>query len=246
MTSMKQILIYGSRTIEYDVIMSKRVKTSEIIIDGNKIVVRTPANKSLEESRKMVVSKASWILKKQLEYKNKESKVDIKGPTFSENSTLAYLGKNIKLKIYHSAIDTKFELKDNQFYAFLEGDKESNAVSEHQIRRLYEEWVKQQSTKILRHKVLKFSRIIQVKPKKTIYKNLKNRWGSATNDGTLNLNFNLVKAPEDVIDYIIIHELCHLRIKEHSHHYWNLLKQYCSGYKGKIEWLEINGKNLLL
>ena len=58
MKSLKQILNYGSRTIEYDVITSKRVKTSEIIVDENKIVVRTPMNKSLEESRKMVESKA--------------------------------------------------------------------------------------------------------------------------------------------------------------------------------------------
>jgi predicted metal-dependent hydrolase len=87
--------------------------------------------------------------------------------------------------------------------------------------------------------------LIEVKPKKIIFKNLRNRWGSATRDGTLNLSFNLVKAPEDVIDYVIIHELCHL-IKEHSHHYWNLVNQYCSDYKRKIEWLEINGKYLLL
>ena len=58
MKSLKQILNYASRTIEYDVITSKRVKTSEIIVDENKIVVRTPMNKSLEESRKMVESKA--------------------------------------------------------------------------------------------------------------------------------------------------------------------------------------------
>lgn len=106
---------------------------------------------------------------------------------------------------------------------------------------MYEEWIKQQSTKIVRPKVLRYSLIIEVKPKKIIFKNLRNRWGSATRDGTLNFSFNLVKAPEDVIDYVIIHELCHLRIKEHSHHYWNLVNQYCSDYKRKIEWLEING-----
>lgn len=69
--------------------------------------------------------------------------------------------------------------------------------------------------------------------------------GGATKDRTLNLNFNILKAPREVIDCIIIHELCHFVIKEHTHHYWNLVKTYCSNYKRKIEWLEVNGKRLL-
>ncbi len=218
----------------------------KVIVDEDKVVVRTPMNKPLEESRKMVESKASWILKKQLEYKNKEHKVDIIRPSFENNSSLAYLGKNIKLNICYSATDRKFEFKNNCFYVSLDYDIELDIHSEHRIKSMYEEWIKQQSTKILRPKVLRYSLIINVKPKKIIFKNLRNRWGSATREGTLNFSFNLVKAPKDVIDYVIIHELCHLRIKEHSHHYWNLVNQYCSDYKRKIEWLEINGKYLLL
>jgi predicted metal-dependent hydrolase len=152
----------------------------------------------------------------------------------------------MKLNICSSPTDTKLELKDNQFYVYLKNDKEYNIDSRLQIRSMYENWIKQQATKILEPKVLKYGKVIMVKPKKTIFKNRKNRWGSATKDGTLNLNFNILKAPEDVIDYVITHELCHLKIKEHSHHYWNLVKKYTSDYKRKIEWLEINGKHLLI
>jgi predicted metal-dependent hydrolase len=55
----------------------------------------------------------------------------------------------------------------------------------------------------------------------------------------------VIKAPDEVIDYIIIHELCHFLIKDHSHRYWNLLKAYVKDYKRKIEWLDVNGKYLL-
>ncbi|MGI8833569.1 MAG: YgjP-like metallopeptidase domain-containing protein [Nitrososphaeraceae archaeon] len=61
----------------------------------------------------------------------------------------------------------------------------------------------------------------------------------------LNLNLNLIKAPGDVIDYIILHELCHLRIKEHSHHYWDMLHEFMANYYNKIQWLKVNGANLL-
>ena len=56
---------------------------------------------------------------------------------------------------------------------------------------------------------------------------------------------NLIKAPTHVIDYIILHELCHFKIKGHSFRFWNLLKQYFPDYPKYADWLNINGKNLL-
>jgi predicted metal-dependent hydrolase len=84
-----------------------------------------------------------------------------------------------------------------------------------------------------------------LKPSEVIIKNLKNRWGSATKDNVINLNVNLLKAPESVIDYIILHELCHLKIKEHSHKFWDLLHKFMPDSREKIDWLKINGSNLV-
>jgi predicted metal-dependent hydrolase len=61
-----------------------------------------------------------------------------------------------------------------------------------------------------------------------------------TREGSISLNVNLLKAPEDVIDYIILHELCHLKVKEHSHHYWDYVRRYVPNYQDKIEWLKIS------
>ncbi|MFL6419521.1 MAG: M48 family metallopeptidase [Nitrososphaeraceae archaeon] len=78
---------------------------------------------------------------------------------------------------------------------------------------------------------------VGVKVERITIKHLKNRWGSMTKQGSINLNVNLVKAPEDIIDYIILHELCHLKIKEHSYHYWDHVRRYMPNYQKKIEWL---------
>jgi predicted metal-dependent hydrolase len=81
---------------------------------------------------------------------------------------------------------------------------------------------------------------------KILIKKLKNRWGSIGKKGdTINLNINLIKCPQDVIDYMILHELCHLKIKEHSHQFWNLLHKYMPNYQTKIDWLKVNGINLI-
>jgi predicted metal-dependent hydrolase len=76
-------------------------------------------------------------------------------------------------------------------------------------------------------------------------KHLKNRWGSMTKEGSINLNVNLLKSPEDVIDYIILHELCHFKIEAHSHHYWNHVRRYMPNYQEKVEWLKISGNHLI-
>jgi hypothetical protein len=86
---------------------------------------------------------------------------------------------------------------------------------------------------------------VGVKVERITIKHLKNRWGSMTKQGSINLNVNLLKAPEDVIDYIILHELCHLKIKEHTHHYWDHVRRYMPNYQKKIEWLKISGNHLI-
>jgi len=97
----------------------------------------------------------------------------------------------------------------------------------------------------LEKRTQKLASEIGIKPSKIIIKSLKNRWGSATEKGVVTLNSNLLKAPKDVIDYIIIHELCHLKIKNHSQRYWNLVRKFMPNYQNKIAWLETNSKSIL-
>jgi predicted metal-dependent hydrolase len=113
------------------------------------------------------------------------------------------------------------------------------------IKKLYEDWLIEKAQSIFKHKVEKYSKKLGVKAERIVIKRLKNRWGSMTKEGSINLNANLLKAPEDVIDYIILHELCHLKVKEHSYHYWDHVRRYMPNYQEKIEWLKISGNHLI-
>lgn len=94
-------------------------------------------------------------------------------------------------------------------------------------------------------RVKHYSNMLQVHPQKIVFKKLRARWGSATKDNTINLNVDLLKAPKGVIDYIIINELCHLVIKEHSYHYWNLVRKFMPDYEHRKRWLEEHSDILL-
>jgi len=173
-------LRYGNSVIEYQIIKSKRRKTSEVRVDGKGVEVHTPITKKDSEIQEIVNTKKQWIFKKQLEFADrtkKQFKTSTKTPEYLEKRT----------------------------------------------------W--------------KLAEKIGVKPKKVVVKNLKSRWGSAGKTGTITLNQVLIDTPPRIIDYVIIHELCHLKIQGHSNMFWNLLSTHDKKYHDKIMWLE---KNMVL
>ena len=133
------------------------------------------------------------------------------------------------------------EIVDGKFIVGIKSAKVFNST----LKKLYENWIAEKAQDIFEDKVRKYSKKLGVGAQVVAIKNLRNRWGSLTKSGAINLNLNLVKAPEDIIDYIVLHELCHLIIKEHSHHYWDLLHRYMPDYQDKAEWLKANGNGLL-
>lgn len=100
------------------------------------------------------------------------------------------------------------------------------------------------SRKYITKRVNFYASKIGIFPQEVNIKKLKSRWGSATKDNVINLNENLLKAPKDVIDYVILHEICHLKIRNHSHHFWNFLNKFMSQYEKQKKWLEINGHRI--
>ena len=230
---------YGTITIPYRVIKTRRIKTSEVIVDADTITVRVPLSKDKTEIQRLVLDKASWILKKQKEHR--ETSPEIIKPSFKENTTLPFLGRNCSIEIRKNEPTSSIELMDGKFLVHVRSGKPPVSL----LKGLYENLLMEKSQGIFEGKVKKFSKKIGVMVERIDTKSLRNRWGSLTKNGVLNLNINLIKAPEDVIDYIILHELCHMKIKEHSHRYWDLVHKFVPNYHDKIEWLNINGSNLL-
>ena len=243
----KEIFEHGNNNILYNLVRSKRQKTSELIIENeNEITLRVPFDKPLEEIKDIIQKKIQWILKKQDEYR--KTKPEIKELSYLPSSTLPYLGNNytIELRNLHTDTDSnsnttslndneKAELNDNKLLFSLkdvEKYQDTNDESiKNKIKELYENWLYEQAQIIVKEKINKFSKMIEVDPKDWQIKKLKNRWGSVTKNKKIVLNVNLIKTPENIIDYIIIHELCHLKIEGHSHNFWNLLHKFVPDYE---------------
>ena len=177
---MKRQVKYGNSVIQYDLIKTKRRKTSQITVTLDGVTVRTPQTKSTVDVKNMIEQRLQWIFKKQLEFKDRKKQRTKQFKIIHRDSYLEKRVKTLALKI-------------------------------------------------------------GVKPSKIIIKPLKGRWGSATGKKVITLNSSLLKAPKNVIDYVIIHELCHLKIKEHSPRFWNLIGKHMPKYQESVKWLEVNG-----
>lgn len=102
---------------------------------------------------------------------------------------------------------------------------------------------KKTKTKTLQYmerRVWRLASKIGTNPSKVIIKKMNSRWGSANKNNVICLNEALTKTPSRIIDYIIIHELAHLKIRDHSYKFWSLVQKYCSDYNQRQRWLEDN------
>jgi predicted metal-dependent hydrolase len=160
---------YGTITIPYHIVKSKRVKTSEIIVESDKVTIRTPLNKSQSDIEGIISGKASWILKKQKEYK--ETIPQIIKPTYGEGSTLPYLGRNYPLRIIKNQSEYNIKFCDGEFTIEMESSKASPA----KIKKIYESWLMERARPIFKHKVEEYSKKLDVTIESIVIKHLKNR-----------------------------------------------------------------------
>ena len=227
---------FGKSTIQYTVLKSKRIKTSEIQVDGKGVELRVPISKTNLQIKNIVEGKKEWIFKKQLEFKGE--KKDQKRNIYK--NFIPYLGKNCLLKINLEQNKKSIKFTNSKFIIHLTGKR----LLKKEIQKIYDEWITTKAEKYLEVRTAKLGIKIGLKPSKIIIKRLKGKWGSALR-GTITLNSNLMKCSKDTIDYIIIHELCHLKIQDHSHRYWNLVRKHYPKYEMKVKELEILSRLVL-
>ncbi len=227
---MIQKIKYGNSIIQYNLIKSKRIKTSQVTVTLDGVTVRTPYTKTTMDAKNMVQKRIQWIFKKQLHFAKQ------KRPTFSRESTLSVLGKDYKIHIISDDTE-KTHLVGNTITFHMPHKMHKTEQIQAQYQRYLEKRAKVWFPKL----VNELAKKVGTSPTKINIKQLKDRWGSATNTGEINLNANLIKAPKHIIKYVILHELCHFKIKEHSHHFWNLVAHHIPEYKESVKWLEVNG-----
>lgn len=230
----KHKIIYNNNVLEFQIIRTpRRKKTSEILIEYGNVSIRTSTSSSLKEIESLVSKKAKWIFQKIKEQDNPDAVVKV--PIYQNNSTLPYLGKNYRLKIIDHNLNL-LSFSNDEFIIY---------TTRRNVKRIYEQWLSDMAYPIITPLIVKYSKLLNVSPKKILLKKLKSRWGSATYRNMINLNIHLLKAPLDVIEYVVLHELSHLIERNHSKRFWKIVSDNMCDYKIKIRWLKVNGPYII-
>ena len=224
---------FGNSIIKYNVKRVTNRKTTQIFVDKLGVQIISPSNITQKQIKDIVVKNSKWIYSKQI-WANKQSDLKI---TFKQGTGLPYLGKNYLLKITESKNESILLSKG----AFI---VKINKNTIKRVQELFKNWLKLHAQRIIERKAVTYAKKIGVKYEKIIIKDHKERWGSVSKNKSININLSILCAPPKIIDYVIMHELCHLKIPDHSPKYWNLLYKMMPEYETHKEWLSVNWKLL--
>ena len=224
--------------IDYKVKRSKR-STADIIVerDGS-VLVRAPDSLPDERIEDIVESKRYWIYKTLADWRDlNATRVQRE---FKGGEGFLYLGRNYRLALVANQ-SAPLQLKDGRFClqrTLVEnGDAAGAQVA---FRNYYID--KGQQT--LSGRVAYFAPKVGVEPTGLVVKELGNRWASASVSGRLAFHWKCMMAPLSIIDYIVVHELCHFHEPNHSSAFWNEIDKVLPSFRERRDWLRRNGAGL--
>ena len=116
----------------------------------------------------------------------------------------------------------------------------------HQIREALIRWMKKQTKQLVERMVESHAAKHQLNPRTITIKTQKSRWGSCGIHNDININWLLIMAPKEVLEYVVVHELCHIRVKNHSSQFWSLVSEHLPDYQNRRNWLKKQGRSLML
>ena len=211
------------------ILIRKEVKHARLRVseDGQVRIIAPPAF-SEEDITAMLKKKAKWI-DSNLKYFNRMSKVEL------QRNQLLLFGNR-----YSYFYDTTYAQK-------VTVDHEHKTITSQKDLldpKTQEKWYRRVAKKHLTKRTKELSAKMKLQFKKLFIRESKTKWGNCSKEKNISLNWKLIKAPDYVIDYIIIHELLHTVVMSHTHKFWTLLKSYYPDYKESIKWLEKYGNSL--
>lgn len=233
---------YGNTDIYYSLYKQER-KDVRIVVDlVNGVVVYTPKKTSDKKIYDLLSSKARWIYDKIQELG--EVKINVAPKEFVSGEKLPYLGRQYRLKVHRDAVDqSSFGFNQGRFIATVPSNWKQEKVQATLEESLIE-WYRNRGLRKVEERATYYEHLLGVESTSIQLRTQHKRWGTCTPEGNIYLNWRIVMAPVRVIDYIIVHELAHLRIPEHNQDFWNLVRSILPHYEEDKEWLRIHGMEL--
>lgn len=227
-----------AQDIEFTLVRSDR-KTADIVIErSGDVVVRAPAGIDDQRVRDAVADRALWVHRSLAEWEDLNS--SRRHRPLVQGQGFAYLGRSYRLK-FVAGEEVPLRLKNGRWELSEAFFARGGAPA---ARKAFRDFYIVKGLQIFTERVRCLAPLVGVEPGEVVVKELGYHWASCGVGGALNFHWKTLMAPQTVIDYVVVHELCHLRHRDHSDAFWNEVDKVLPRYRERKEWLKVNGASL--
>ncbi len=214
-------------------IRSKRRTIAIIVQNDGCVIVRAPLRAPERTIRAFLERKSAWIVKKQAEM---AQRMPLSEKRFQAGERFPLLGREIPLRVVERQ---KTALTFDGAFVLAKDCLPRAAQA-------FEGWYRAEARRVLSERVAWYAAEFGFRYQKIRITSARTRWGSCSVKGTLSFPWRLVMAPPEVIDYVVVHELVHLKVPNHSRTFWAEVAARLPDYKVRMKWLKENGHSLRL
>ncbi|VWX60914.1 conserved hypothetical protein [Burkholderiales bacterium 8X] len=227
-------LLLGPAQVGFEFSRSRR-RTIGFVVGAEGLSVRAPKWVGLRDVDDAVRAKSDWILRKLAETQERQAGLEALRIDWKDGASFPFLAHPVTVVLdpHHA-----FDGIGGQLEAGEDGVPHrlrlslSRQASPTQIRDAAQAWLMRQARRIFIERLDHFAPRLRVKWRKLTLSNAATRWGSATSDGAIRLHWRLLHFRMEVIDYVVVHELSHLRVMDHSPRFWQTVESVMPGYEG--------------
>lgn len=231
-THCREIDLLGN-TIKYKTRHSSDATEPRIDVDIHGVTVVVPESGEVQPAE-LLRENAAWVVDKHRSYERYREQAPDR--TFESGERFPYLGQDRELVVEprpnHEVAEDSIHLRQS-------------AVDQSSLKQVLENFYRERARDHFTTRADHFAQELDVEYEQIEIRNQRTKWGSCSTTGTLGLNWRLMMAPPDVVDYIVVHELAHLKEQNHTREFWRLVGEHIPDYEAKAQWLDENSVNLI-
>nr|WP_198088868.1 SprT family zinc-dependent metalloprotease [Variovorax sp. E3] len=225
-------LVLGSARVAYEFKRGNR-KTIGFLVGAEGLSVRAPRWVALRDVDAAVREKSDWILRKLAETQQRHARVEATRIEWRDGAEFPFLGEPVVIRLDpkhgFASVGGTLDAQEGAGPRVLRLAVAQNAAPS-QIRDAAQAWLMRQARRLFIERLDHFAPLLGVRWQKLSLSNAATRWGSASADGSIRLNWRLIHFRMPVVDYVVAHELAHLRVMDHSHRFWETVESVVPDY----------------
>ena len=234
---------FGSTTIPFVILRSRRRrKTIEITLDpAEGVLVSAPADIPSEDVARVVHRRAGWIVRE-----STQATLHPAPKQFVSGESLPYLGRQVRIFVDSSEVRRASVHFDHWTFRIVVPNRVVGEARRRAALGAVTPWYKQRAQERLTARARVWIEKLGMAPTRLLTRDQRQRWGSCAPDGTIRFNWRVVMAEPSLIDYVILHELLHLKIRNHSPEFWEKMAAFMPDYKVRRARLREFGPTLVM